>query len=399
MANDGSLEVAWKGQAFPYLMHHPSGFMKTENYGSAKPSKGEYSMQRNEAASDTLNRAGTGTWGGAAPKGYLNGRPPPPEPVNVPVNDSPNLLLATGARMPLLGLGTTQITTPEAIQSALSSGYLLLDCAPANGNEAIVGRGLTAWVAAGGVRGDVFITSKIAKECHRPELLKASCESSIADLSCTYLDLLVLEWPTACVPGAAEGTVDSSVTMEQTWSAMEALVDAGLVKAIGTSNFGLAQAESLLSSCRIKPVSNSVELHPLLAQRKLVGVCYRKGIQCVSLLSLGCSAPENRAELAVVAVVEKVAKQAGKTVEQVLLRWNTQRGIPVVLESGDEGVRQACASGMFKWKLSNEQKALLDTLDVKQRYISPAWHSFPDAEEGGLLKPSLNATLLAMKSN
>lgn len=66
-----------------------------------------------------------------------------------------------------------------------------------------------------------------------------------------------------------ENIIFSSVDFLDTWKALEAVVDAGLAKSIGISNFNAAQTQRILDSCRIKPVTNQVECHPYLTQQKL----------------------------------------------------------------------------------------------------------------------------------
>lgn len=98
---------------------------------------------------------------------------------------------------------------------------------------------------------------------------------------------------------------------------MECLVDDGLTRAIGVANFSLKQVEELLAFCRIKPCINQVELHPLLAQRKLVGTCLRKGVVCVGYSPLGSQRAPGNAEVLGHPVVAQVAAEAGKTPAQV----------------------------------------------------------------------------------
>lgn len=96
--------------------------------------------------------------------------------------------------------------------------------------------------------------------------------------------------------------------------ALESLVDERLVRAIGFSNASLAQIEDMLATAKHKPAVNQIELHPLLAQRKMVGVCARKGVVCVAHSSLG---RKSSGELLNDAAVQQIAQETGKTVTQV----------------------------------------------------------------------------------
>jgi alcohol dehydrogenase (NADP+) len=135
MAHDGCEEVAWKGQAFPYLMHHP-GFNRTENYGSARASGHGHSHGHGHSVSsaapgsDTTQRSGTGTWLGPAPRGAGEAAAAAAAAAAAPkaVREPDSVLLSNGARMPLLGLGTYKIDSPEAVKRALAVGYRHLDC-------------------------------------------------------------------------------------------------------------------------------------------------------------------------------------------------------------------------------------------------------------------------------
>lgn len=297
--------------------------------------------------------------------------------------------------MPLIGMGTAAIKSPESVKQALELGYRHFDCAEFYGNEAVVGEGLAGFVAAG-KRDDLFVVSKLWNTHHRPEDVRPSCERTLKDLGLKHLDLYLIHWPEAWLPDKTPGSLlppgvpeaDTSVTIEQTWSAMEALVDTGLVRAIGVSNFSLAQVEAILAVCRIKPAVNQVELHPLLSQRKLVGVLFRKGIQSVAYSPLGGQGFFSPNDLKDQDTVTRVAKETGKTPAQVLLKWNIQRGVVVIPKASSEAHLKENISGCFDWKLSNDHKALLDGLNCGKRFIDFKWKDWGKAEEGGVTKPS-----------
>lgn len=291
-------------------------------------------------------------------------------------------LLTGGGRLPLIGFGTFKVESAAAVSMALEAGYRHIDCARIYGNERIVGDALAPWIEAHG-RDSVFVTSKIWNDAHQPAALKASVEASLADLRCGRLDLLLVHWPEAWLPGTNEP--DTSASIRQTWEAMEALVDAGMVAHLGVSNFSVAQVEEVLDLARIRPAANQVELHPLLAQRKLVGVCARKGVVCVGYCPLGHGAEGLLSHPEVVAV----AKEVGKTPAQVLLKWNVQRGVAVIPKASSPEHVRSNIEGLFEWRLTYDQKERLDTLDSGKRYVDPSWHDWGDVEAGGVTKPSV----------
>ena len=341
-------------------------------------------------------QSGTGTWLGPAPRGYAGtatgqaAQQQAAQAAQQPVREPETILLASGARMPLLGLGTYKLARPEAVKRALELGYRSIDCAAFYGNQAVVGEGLKEFIASGR-RDELFVTTKVWQTEHRPELARASALRSIEELGVGHLDLLLVHWPEAWVPGSTieSWQEDATVTIADTWRALEALVDEGLVRGLGVSNFSLAQVEALLSAARHKPLVNQVELHPLLAQRKLVGVLLRRGVACVAYSPLGAPSDARPPELLTNPVVADIAARAGRTPAQVLLRYNMQRGVPVIPKAGSDGHLAENFSHAFDWRLSNADKAALDALDAGRRFVSAPWHEWEDPEEGGALKPSV----------
>ncbi|KAL4530235.1 hypothetical protein Ndes2526B_g02402 [Nannochloris sp. 'desiccata'] len=382
MASDGSQPVEWNG-AFPFLPSwlrpKPSESYADARHGHSGPAAHE--ENHNQQESDR-----TGVWNGPAPRGYV-ARPThaADEPADAPVaiKEADYVTLPGGAHMPLIGLGTYAQSSADAVRNALAAGYRHIDCAPIYGNEALVGEGLRDFLAQEeGAREQLWITSKIWNDSHRPAAVRASAEKSIADLGAKYLDLLLIHWPDAFKPGTEE--VDTEVTLQETWQAMEALVEEGLVKHIGVSNFSLSQVEDVLSWAKVKPVVNQIELHPLLAQRKILGVCSRKGVRCVGYSPLGHS----KNDLLEHPEVVRVASEVGKAPAQVLLRWNVQRGVAVIPKAGSEPHMKENIAGLCEWRLSWDQKAALDALNSGKRFVDMPWHQWADDEEGGAVKPS-----------
>lgn len=413
--------MEWAGtHAFPYLMHHPNSFLQSENYGTASacrtimphwmpgmpcwpqcawpvstPLTLPPAAFSTGHAGDThagpptqhpQQAARTGTWDGPAPRGYvaepMHAQDQPARAAARPVADPEFALLPGGVRMPLVGLGTYAITSSDSVRAAMAAGYRHVDCATVYDNQSIVGEGLSEYLSQPGARAALWVTSKVWNDEHRPEGVRASVARSLQQLGCQYLDLLLVHWPPSWLPGTQEP--DEGVTLEQTWAAMEALVDEGLVRHLGLSNFSLRQVEAVLGWARHRPVVLQVELHPLLAQRKLVGVCARKGVVCVGYSPLGHSTQDLLTHPEVVAV----AAEAGKTPAQVLLKWNVQRGVAVIPKASSEGHLRENLEGLFAWRLTWDQKSRLDAMDEGKRFVDFEWHRWDDAEEGGAVKPS-----------
>jgi alcohol dehydrogenase (NADP+) len=237
--------------------------------------------------------------------------------------------------MPALGFGTLipdSAATISATRDALEAGFRHFDCAERYRNESEVGEALQAGLAAGGIaREEIFVTTKLWNTNHRRELVKPAFEASLERLRLDYLDLYLIHTPFAFQPGNEQdprdenGDViyDSSVTLLDTWKAMEDLVDSGRCGAIGLSDISLSQLLPIYEAARIKPAAVQVESHPYLPETELLKFCKEKGIVFLAFAPLGHGIkPGPLEDPAVLAIAVRV----GKTPAQVLLAWAVQRG-------------------------------------------------------------------------
>jgi len=158
----------------------------------------------------------------------------------------------TGDKIPQLGLGTWLSESGqvyEATKVALDEGYRHIDEAWIYGNEEEVGRALTEKFAEGRIkREDVFVTSKLWNCFHRPELVREGLMESMEKLQLDYSDLYLMHFPVSFIPGCSEATereMVEEVPLADTWAQMEALVDEGLIKNIGVSNFEIEHIKTL----------------------------------------------------------------------------------------------------------------------------------------------------------
>jgi alcohol dehydrogenase (NADP+) len=237
--------------------------------------------------------------------------------------------------MPVLGFGTLipdAATTISATRDALEAGFRHFDCAERYRNECEVGEALQAGLAAGGIaRQDIFVTTKLWNTNHRPERVEPAFEASLARLGLNYLDLYLSHTPFAFQPGDEQdprdqnGNIiyDRSVTLLDTWRAMENLVDHGKCRAIGLSDITLDGLLPIYESARIKPAAIQVEAHPYLPETELLEFCARNGIVFLAFAPLGHGIRTGPLEDP---VVSAIAAQVGKTPAQVLLAWAVQRG-------------------------------------------------------------------------
>ena len=241
--------------------------------------------------------------------------------------------------IPALGFGTLipdKTQTITATRDALEAGFRHLDCAERYRNESEVGQALQAGLADIGIaREDVFVTTKLWNNNHRPERVEPAFDASLDRLRLSYLDLYLIHTPFAFQPGDNQDPVDANgniiydkeVTLLDTWRAMESLVDHGKCRAIGVSDITLEQLVPLYESARIKPAVIEVESHPYLPETELLEFCRQKGIVFLAFAPLGHGMKPGLLEDP---VISRIAVQVGKTPAQVLLAWAVQRGTAVL---------------------------------------------------------------------
>lgn len=255
--------------------------------------------------------------------------------------------LSNGVKMPQLGYGVYQVSKDECercVLDALKVGYRHIDTAQSYFNEEEVGNAI---VKSGVPREDIFLTSKVWVEHYGYEQTKASVCESLRKLQTNYIDLMLLHQPFADVYGA--------------WRALEDLYAQGVIRAIGISNFYPDRMVDLCSFARIKPMVNQVETHPHNQQIEAQKWMQKYGVQIEAWAPFG----EGRNGLFTDETISAIGKKYGKTVAQVILRWELQRGIVVIPKSVHiERMKQNF--DVFDFELSDEDMATMATLDKKQ---------------------------------
>jgi diketogulonate reductase-like aldo/keto reductase len=258
--------------------------------------------------------------------------------------------LANGVRMPRFGLGVWRSEpgeeTERAVAAALRHGYRLVDTAALYGNEADVGRAVRA---SGIPREQIFVTTKVWNDDHGYDNTKRAFHASLDRLGMEYVDLYLIHWP-----------VPARGLFKETYRAIEDLYEEGLIRAIGVSNFKVHHLEELMASCRVKPMVNQIELHPLLTQRETVEFCRREGIQIESW------SPIMRGKLDI-PLLHELAEKYGKTPAQIVIRWHLQHGYVVIPKSVREE-RIAENSRVFDFELAEEDMRRIDGLNEDRRF-------------------------------
>ncbi|KAJ6575273.1 Aldo/keto reductase [Mycena capillaripes] len=303
-------------------------------------------------------------------------------------------LARTGQKMPLVGFGLWKVTKSscaDTVYNAIKAGYRLFDGAGDYGNEKEAGEGVRRALQDGLVkREELFITSKLWNTFHAKEHVKALATKQLGLWGIEYFDLFLVHFPIALkyvdpaerYPPEWWGADGKTVTlqdtpMQETWTAMEELVDAGQVKNIGLSNCQGSIILDVLRYARIKPQVLQVELHPYLTQEALVALAKTLDIAITAYSSFGpqsyieLSMDRGAAGLLTHDVVTSLANQYNKTPAQVLLRWATQRGIAVVPKSNnEERLVQNLKSESFD--LKPEEIKALSGLNCNLRLNDPA---------------------------
>lgn len=259
----------------------------------------------------------------------------------------PTITLNNGVQMPQLGLGTFQMTDAEVratVPVALDAGYRLIDTASRYYNEAAVGQAIAD---ASVPREDLFVMTKLWFKDHGYEQTKQALQVSLDKLGLDYLDLWLIHQPFGDYYAA--------------WRAMEDLLDQGLVRAIGVSNFFDDRYFDLTTHSRITPAVNQRETHLFNQQIATQKLLSEHGTALQAWAPLGQGNPD----ILTHPVLDKIAQAHGKSVPQVILRWHMQRNIAAVVKSTHEH-RLRENLDVFDFELTGEEMAQIATLDKGQ---------------------------------
>ncbi|KAJ9652758.1 D-xylose reductase [Coniosporium apollinis] len=313
---------------------------------------------------------------------------------------SPTIKLNNGQEMPQVGFGLWKVDKADCadiVYNAIKTGYRLFDGACDYGNEKEAGEGVARAIQDSlCTRSDLFIVSKLWNSFHDPERVAPICKKQLKDWDLDYFDLYIIHFPISLKyvdpsvrypPGFTDengNITPGKATLESTYHAMEELVDQGLTRSIGVSNYNGALMLDLLRYARIRPATLQIEHHPYLVQQKLLDLCQREGIAVTAYSSfgpqsfrdLGMKLGHNTPLLFDHPVITKIAEKHGKTPAQVLLRWATQRGIAVIPKSKSEGrLRQNLENMGFD--LNKEELEEISGLDRRLRFNDPLNYGVP----------------------
>lgn len=258
--------------------------------------------------------------------------------------------LCNGTSIPCMGFGTWQTPDGEtavlAVKTAIEAGFRHIDTAAIYGNEVSVGQGIKA---SGVARDELFVTSKVWNSERGYAKTMAAFKKTCRDLGTDYLDLYLIHWPAV----AKQFSNWEALNLE-TWQAMTELYEAGLIKAIGVSNFKPSHLKALQAT-KVLPMVNQIELHPGLNQEDTVSYCKEHGILVEAWSPLGTG------KLLANETLAAVAARYHKSVAQICIRWALQKGV-VPLPKSVTPARIWENTKVFDFELSAQDMALISAM-------------------------------------
>lgn len=253
--------------------------------------------------------------------------------------------LNNGVKMPQLGFGVFQMTDldecEEIVYEAITHGYRLIDTAASYGNEEAVGKAIKR---SGVPREELFITTKLWISDATYEGTKKAFQLSLERLGLDYLDLYLIHQPLNDVYGS--------------WRAMEELYEEGKIRAIGVSNFYPDRLIDLIAFNKVTPALNQIEINPFFQREEDLQVMKEKGVQSEGWAPFA----EGKNDLFHNELLQKIGDKYNKSIAQVILRWNIQRGVVAIPKSANVD-RMKQNADIFDFELSADDIEKISTLD------------------------------------
>ncbi|MBT8236379.1 MAG: aldo/keto reductase [Bacteroidia bacterium] len=257
--------------------------------------------------------------------------------------------LHNGVKMPYFGLGVYLSQDGQevvnAIRWAVDAGYRHIDTAAIYNNERGVGEGVRTCSAS---RESLFVVSKVWNTEQGYDSTLRAFDASMDRLGLEYLDLYLIHWPKAGV-------------YKDTWKALERLYAEKRVRSIGVSNFMKHHLEDLLGSAEIVPMVNQMEFHPYLVQQDLIDYCRTNKIQYEAW------SPLMQGHIFDVPMMRELATKYQKSIPQIVLRYDLQKGVITIPKSSKKD-RIIANADIFDFAISEEDMKALDALDRGKRF-------------------------------
>ena len=265
-----------------------------------------------------------------------------------------NITLENGVEMPIIGSGTNTFGLVDytygnplrgdslEVDMAIENGYRHFDTAQIYGTEGVVGEGVAKSEVA---RSEFFITTKLNtyNGYKGDEWAREEIEKSLELLQTDYVDQYLIHFPW-----------DNDEEILSSWAVLEDYYDRGIFKSIGVSNFSVEQLKLILENGKVRPVANQIESHIGKWQDDLIEFHKAENIATIAWSPLG-----NLAQAP--AVLTTIAEKYGKTTAQVILRYQTQRGVIVIPKSHNKD-RQAQSLDIFDFELTEEESQQISKL-------------------------------------
>lgn len=254
--------------------------------------------------------------------------------------------LNDGQVMPAIGFGAmiySAAAAKRAVATALTSGYRLIDTAETYGNEAAVGSAINESSVP---RDQIFLTTKLWPNSRTDyQSTTRQFKQSLRRLGQEYVDLYLIHEPYGDI--------------NEEWRALEDLQAAGLVKSIGVSNFNAQQLEQVMATAKVTPAVDQIESHPWYNENELVDYCREHGIVPEAWSALA----EGKNNIFHQPTLTAIAQHHGKSVAQVILRWDVQRGL-VPLAKSENPARIAENQDIFDFSLTADEIEQINQLDT-----------------------------------
>lgn len=304
--------------------------------------------------------------------------------------------LSNGTEMPSLGFGSAFGNWTDkskfmgfqpdlgwaGVNDAFEAGFRHFDGALVYGSHKVLGTTLGLKMAAGAVkRDDLWITTKvfhpevplalnsqghafdfIGDEAEIKCKVAAAIEKSLDELSVGYVDLMLMHWP-----GQFETTDEARgrELRKWCWEVFEQYYEAGRLRAIGVSNFGVKHLTSFLEDVKVKPMVNQIEVNPYILQKDVLEFCKEHDIVIEAWAPFGSGATGVLTDPVIVSLADKYKKNVG----QIILRWLVQQGMAALPKSSNLG-RMRGNLDVFDFEISEEDMAAITSLDQNKSSVA-----------------------------